>query len=97
MVIDFEHLFNALGKYQATGNPLITDENDSISVFQACCSGSPLDRFSGVFNLEKTSVRAEHGNAVVVSSSAWLHINPSMYRSCDGVLSIYVESPHFET
>ena len=73
MSINLEHLFDGFGDDEPADDALIADKDDPVFELQRCCGRSTLHRFSGVLNLEQSSVGAECCDAVIVSSSTWLH------------------------
>ena len=74
MVVDFEHLFDGFWDDQPADDSLVTHERNAVSEYESCGCGTSLDRFSSVLDLEQSPIWAKGGDAVVISSSAWLHL-----------------------
>jgi len=83
VAVNFEHLFDGLGDDQSTDDALVADKNDAVLELQSGRGRSPFDGFACVLDLEESSVWAESGDSVIVSSSAWLHGLTSVLGSVD--------------
>ena len=51
----------------------LSHTNNTVFEFQCGRGGTSLDGFTGVFNTKQSSVGAKRRDAVIVSSSTWLH------------------------
>jgi hypothetical protein len=79
VVVNFEHLFDGFRDDQSAHDALVTDKNNTVTELESCGGCSPLHGLTCIFNLEQSSVWAKGGDAVVVSSSAWLHFNSLIF------------------
>ena len=82
MTVDLEHLLNGFWDDEAADDALVADQHHTVLELQSGRGRTSLDGFASVFNLKQSSVWAKRCDAVIVSSSTWLHVMTSV--SCSG-------------
>jgi hypothetical protein len=82
VTVNLEHLLNGFRDDEAADDALVTHKHNAVLEFQSGRGRTTLDGFASVFNLKQSSVWAKRCDAVIVSSSTWLHVMTSF--SCSG-------------